>query len=115
MGGSINLMKILRLKNMYKKIAKNFQGLTFKIGERNHKRGGGWGRGFRESLLWPKWLCATEQVLIVKYLFVICRKQNFELVIEFQSDTALLTFSFYLVSSPLLLLFLPHFYLLLEN
>ena len=32
-------MKILRLKNIYKKIAKNFQGLTFEIGERNHKYG----------------------------------------------------------------------------
>lgn len=39
MGGWINLMKILRLKNIYKKIAENFQGLTFKIGERNHKYG----------------------------------------------------------------------------
>lgn len=50
MGGWINLMKILRLKNIYKKIAKNFQGLTFKhaIGERNHKCGnhpGGLGEG----------------------------------------------------------------------
>ena len=49
-GGWINLMKILRLKNIYKKIAKNFQGLTFKhaIGERNHKCGnhpGGLGEG----------------------------------------------------------------------
>ena len=40
-------MKILRLKNIYKKIAENFQGLTFKIGERNHKYGNhpGGGRG----------------------------------------------------------------------
>ena len=49
MGGWINLMKILRLKNIYKKIAENFQGLTFKIGERNHKYGnhpgGGGGEG----------------------------------------------------------------------
>ena len=49
MGGWINLMRILSLKNIYKKIAKNFQGLTFKIGERNHKYGnhpgGGGGRG----------------------------------------------------------------------
>lgn len=50
MGGWINLMKILRLKNIYKKIARNFQGLTFKraIGERNHKCGnhpGGRGEG----------------------------------------------------------------------
>ena len=87
MGGWINLMKILRLKNIYKKIAENFQGLTFKIGERNHKYGnhpgGGGGAGGRESLLWPKWLCATEQGLIVKYLlskFGLCRKQNFELL-----------------------------------
>ena len=122
-GGWINLMKILRLKNIYNKIAKNFQGLTFKIGERNHKYGNhpggqGVGGGGRGSLLWPKWLCATEQGLIVKYLlskFGMCKKQNFEVVIEFKSDTALFTFSFCLVSSPLLLLFLPHFYLLLEN
>ena len=50
MGGWINLMKILRLKNIYKKIAENFQGLTFKIGERNHKYGnhpgGGGGNPF---------------------------------------------------------------------
>lgn len=46
MGGWINLMKILRLKNIYKKIAKNFQGLTFKIGERNHKYGNHPGRGW---------------------------------------------------------------------
>lgn len=48
MGGWINLMKILSLKNIYKKIAENFQGLTFKIGERNHKYGnhpGGGGEG----------------------------------------------------------------------
>lgn len=51
MGGWINLMKILRLKNIYKKIAENFQGLTFKIGERKHKCGnhprgvGGGGEG----------------------------------------------------------------------
>ena len=51
MGGWINLMKILRLKNIYKKIAKNFQGLTFEIGERNHKYGNhpGGGGGGREG------------------------------------------------------------------
>ena len=53
MGGWVNLMKILRLKNIYKKIAENFQGLTFKIGERNHKYGnhpgGGGGGGGRRG------------------------------------------------------------------
>ena len=45
--------KILRLKNIYNKIFKNFRGLTFKIGERNHKCGnhpGGWGVGGGEGI-----------------------------------------------------------------
>ena len=38
------------------------------------------------------------------------RKQNFERVLGFKSDTAVLTFSFHFLSSPLLLLLLPHFF-----
>ena len=39
------------------------------------------------------------------------RKQNFEVISSFgfKSDTAVLTFTFRLLSSPLFLLFLPHF------
>ena len=42
-----------------------------------------------------------------------CRKQNFEIVFGFKSDTAILTFTFRFLSSPLFLLFLPHFFFLL--
>ena len=38
------------------------------------------------------------------------RKQNFEIVFEFKSDTAVLTFTSRFLSSPLFLLFLPHFF-----
>ena len=41
------------------------------------------------------------------------RKQNFEIVFGFKSDTAVLTFSFRFLSSPLFSLFLPHFFFLL--
>ena len=37
-------------------------------------------------------------------------KQNFEIVFGFKSDTAVLTFTFRFLSSPLFLLFLPHFF-----
>ena len=36
------------------------------------------------------------------------RKQNFEIVFEFKSDTAVLTFTFRFLSSFLFSLFLPH-------
>ena len=42
--------------------------------------------------------------------FGIRRKQNFEIVFGFKSDTALLTFTFRFLSSPLFSLFLPHFF-----
>ena len=38
------------------------------------------------------------------------RKQNFLIVFEFISDTAVLTFTFRFLSSPLFSLFLPHFF-----
>ena len=38
------------------------------------------------------------------------RKQNFEIVFGFKSDTAVLNFTFCFLSSPLFLLFLPHFF-----
>ena len=38
------------------------------------------------------------------------RKQNFEIVFGFKSDTAVLTFTFCFLSSPLFLLFLPFFF-----
>ena len=38
------------------------------------------------------------------------RKQNFDIVFGFKSDTAVLTFTFCFLSSPLFLLFLPHFF-----
>ena len=38
------------------------------------------------------------------------RKQNFEIVFGFKSDTAVMTFTFRFLSSPLFLLFLPHFF-----
>ena len=38
------------------------------------------------------------------------RKQNFERVLGFKSDTAILTFSFCFLFSPLLSLLLPHFF-----
>ena len=41
------------------------------------------------------------------------RKQNFEIVFRFKSDTAVLTFTFRFLSSPLFSLFLPHFFFLL--
>ena len=41
------------------------------------------------------------------------RKQNFEIVFGFKSDTAVLTFTFRFLSSLLFLLFLPHFFFLL--
>ena len=37
------------------------------------------------------------------------RKQNFEIALAFKSDTVVLTFTFHFLSSPLFLLFLPHF------
>ena len=37
----------------------------------------------------------------------MCRKQNFEVVVVFKSDTAVLTFTFCFLSSPLFSLFLP--------
>ena len=40
------------------------------------------------------------------------RKQNFEIVFGFKSDTAVLTFTFRFLSSLLFLLFLPHFFFL---
>ena len=40
----------------------------------------------------------------------MCRKQNFEIVFWFKSDTAVLTFTFRFLSSPLFLFFLPHFF-----
>ena len=40
----------------------------------------------------------------------MCRKQNFEIVFGFKSDTAVLTFTFCFHSSPLFSLFLPHFF-----
>ena len=40
------------------------------------------------------------------------RKQNFEIVFGFKSDTAVLTFSFRFLSSPLFSHFLPHFFFL---
>ena len=41
------------------------------------------------------------------------RKQNFDIVFGFKSDTAVLTFTFRFLSSLLFLLFLPHFFFLL--
>ena len=41
------------------------------------------------------------------------RKQNFEIVFGFKSDTAVLTFTFRFLSSLLFSLFLPHFFFLL--
>ena len=38
------------------------------------------------------------------------RKQNFQIVFGFKSDTAVLTFTFRFLSSPLSSLFLPHFF-----
>ena len=38
------------------------------------------------------------------------RKQKFKIVFRFKSDTAVLTFTFRFPSSPLFLLFLPHFF-----
>ena len=38
------------------------------------------------------------------------RKQNFEIVFGFQSDTAVLSFTFCFLSSPLSSLFLRHFF-----
>ena len=38
------------------------------------------------------------------------RKQKFEIVFRFKSDTAVLTFTFRFLSSLLFLLFLPHFF-----
>ena len=38
------------------------------------------------------------------------RKQNCEIVFGFKSDTAVLTFTFRFLSSPLFSLFLPHFF-----
>ena len=38
------------------------------------------------------------------------RKQNFNIVFGFKSDTAVLTFTFRFLSSPLFSLFLPHFF-----
>ena len=40
----------------------------------------------------------------------MCRKQNFELVFGFKSDTAVLTFTFHFLSSLLFSSFLPHFF-----
>ena len=46
----------------------------------------------------------------------MCRKQNVKIVFGFKSDecTAVLTFTFLFLSSPLFLLFLPQFFLLLS-
>ena len=41
------------------------------------------------------------------------RKQNFDIVFGFKSDTAVLTFTFRFLSSLLFSLFLPHFFFLL--
>ena len=38
------------------------------------------------------------------------RKQSFEIVLGFKSDTAVLTFTFCFLSSPLFSFFLPHFF-----
>ena len=38
------------------------------------------------------------------------RKQNFEIVLGVKIDTAVLTFTFHFLSSPLFLFFLPHFF-----
>ena len=43
------------------------------------------------------------------------RKQNFEIVFGFKSDTAVLTFTFRFLSSPLFSLFLLHFFSLAGN
>ena len=40
----------------------------------------------------------------------MCRKQNFKIVFGFQSDTAVLSFTFCFLSSPLSSLFLRHFF-----
>ena len=40
----------------------------------------------------------------------MCKKQNFEVVFGSKSDTAVLTFTFCFLSSPLFLLFLPPFF-----
>ena len=40
------------------------------------------------------------------------RKQSFDIVFGFKSDTAVLTFTFRFLSYPLFLLFLPHFFFL---
>ena len=40
----------------------------------------------------------------------MCRKQNLEIVFEFKSDTAVLTFTFRFLSSLLFSLFLPLFF-----
>ena len=40
----------------------------------------------------------------------MCRKQNFEIVCGFKSDTAVLTFTFRFLSSLLFSLFLPHLF-----
>ena len=40
----------------------------------------------------------------------MCRKQNFGIVFGFKSDTVVLNFTFCFLSSPLFLLFLPHFF-----
>ena len=59
------------------------------------------------AILWPYDTHA-------KYQLVKCsgihRKKNFEIVFEFKSDKAVLTFSFHFLSFPLLSLFLPFFY-----
>ena len=40
----------------------------------------------------------------------MCRRQNLEIGFGFKSDTAVFTISFCFLSSPVLLLFLPHFF-----
>ena len=59
------------------------------------------------AILWPYDTHA-------KYQLVKCsgihRKKNFEIVFEFKSDKAVLTFSFHFLSFPLLSLFLPFFF-----
>ena len=42
------------------------------------------------------------------------RNQNFEIVFEYKSDTAVFTFTFYFLSSPLFSLSLAYFFLLLS-
>ena len=56
------------------------------------------------------WLYSSRQMQNIRLRSLgLHRKQNFEVVLMFKSDTAVLTFTFHFLSSPLFSLFLPHF------